>query len=111
MAARPKVRYATIFVFPGGAKGKVRVNATPETLTVRPGDVVDWTVVNAASDASAGRVSDRLEGSQSAEGRARRSSIARRGPGCAPRPGPAATSTASCSTARSVFDPEIEVMN
>ena len=57
MAARPKVRYATIFVFPGGAKGKVRVNATPETLTVRAGDVVDWTVVNAASDTSPGRVS------------------------------------------------------
>ena len=49
MGARLRVRYATIFVFPGGAKGKVRVNATPETLTVRPGDTVDWTVVNATA--------------------------------------------------------------
>lgn len=52
MAARARVRYSTIFVFPSTARGKgVRVNAAPETLTVRAGDVVDWTVVNAASDA------------------------------------------------------------
>lgn len=46
--ARAKVKYATIFVFPSTTKGeKFRVNAAPETLTVRPGDTVDWTVVNA----------------------------------------------------------------
>lgn len=51
MAARGRVRYSTIFVFPSTVRGKgVRVSATPETLTVRAGDIVDWTVVNAASD-------------------------------------------------------------
>jgi len=45
------VRYSTIFVFPATARGKgVRVNAAPETLTVRAGDIVDWTIVNAVSD-------------------------------------------------------------
>ena len=87
MAARPKVRYATIFVFPGGAKGKVRVNATPETLTVRPGDTVDWTIVNAASDASAGRVSIGWKDRQPAEGRAQ--GVRSRGAGRGARQGPA----------------------
>ena len=68
MAARAKVKYTTIFVFPGGAKGKVRVSATPETLTVRAGDTVDWTVVNAASAAIAGRVTIRLEGKSPLKG-------------------------------------------
>jgi hypothetical protein len=47
MSRRPRVRYATIYVFPNGRKG-VTVNAAPERLTVRPGDIIDWTVVNAA---------------------------------------------------------------
>ncbi len=47
---RRRVRYATIFVFPAGPKG-VRLNAAPERLTVRAGDVVDWTVVNATGKA------------------------------------------------------------
>ncbi len=48
--SRARVRYATIFIFPGGARGKsVTVNAAPERLTVRPGDVIDWTVVNIAN--------------------------------------------------------------
>jgi hypothetical protein len=53
--ARAKVKYATIFVFPSTPKGKAVVSATPETLTVRAGDVVDWTVVNAT--ATPGRIS------------------------------------------------------
>ena len=58
MGARVRVKYATIFVFPAAAKGgQVRVSATPETLTVRPGDTVDWTVVNATGADSPGRVS------------------------------------------------------
>ena len=57
-AARTRVRYATIFVFPAPAKGKpVRVSAAPETLSVRAGDTVDWTVVNATGADSPGRVS------------------------------------------------------
>lgn len=48
MATRA-VRYATIYVFPSTDKrSKVRVSAAPETLTVSPGDIVDWTVVDAA---------------------------------------------------------------
>ena len=47
MSRRPRVRYATIYVFPGGKKG-VTVSAAPERLTVRPGDIIDWTVVIAA---------------------------------------------------------------
>ncbi len=55
---RTRVKYATIFVFPSVAKGKgVRVSAAPETLSVRPGDIVDWTVVNATAADSPGRVS------------------------------------------------------
>ncbi len=48
---RRRVRYATIFVFPAGTKG-VRVSSAPERLTVRQGDIVDWTVVNACSGAA-----------------------------------------------------------
>jgi len=49
-ATRRRVRYATIYVFPSGDKKGpgVRVSAAPETLTARPGDTIDWTVVNAA---------------------------------------------------------------
>jgi plastocyanin len=55
---RARVKYATIYVFPPVVKGKgVRVSAAPETLTVRPGDVIDWTVVNATAAESPGRVS------------------------------------------------------
>lgn len=57
MSARVRVKYATIFVFPAAAKGgPVRVSAAPETLTVRPGDTVDWTVVNATAAESPGKV-------------------------------------------------------
>lgn len=46
--SRPRVRYATIFVFPPPAKGKAPVVSTsPERLTVRAGDYVEWTVVDA----------------------------------------------------------------
>lgn len=41
-----KVRYATIYVFAAGARG-FRVTSSPERLTVRVGDVVDFTVVDA----------------------------------------------------------------
>ena len=47
--SRPRVRYATIFVFPPPAKGKPPVVSTsPERLTVRPAEYVEWTVVNAS---------------------------------------------------------------
>jgi len=47
--SRPRVRYVTIFVFPSPGKGKPPVvTTTPQRLTARPGDVIDWTVVNAA---------------------------------------------------------------
>ena len=55
----------------GGAKARrVKVNATPETLTVRPGDTVDWTVVNATGRRFAGPGIDQLEGQEPGEGRA-----------------------------------------
>ena len=57
MGARVRVKYATIYVFPAAAKGgRIRVSAAPETLTVRPGDTVDWTVVNATAADSPGKV-------------------------------------------------------
>jgi hypothetical protein len=47
--SRPRVRYATIFVFPPPARGKAPIVSTsPERLTVRPGDHVEWTIVNAS---------------------------------------------------------------
>ena len=46
---RVRVKYATIFLFPPPAKGKPPVVSTsPERLTVREGDTVDWTVVDAS---------------------------------------------------------------
>lgn len=54
--SRVRVRYATIFVFPPPSKGKAPVVSTsPERLTVRPGDRVEWTIVNASG--LAGKVS------------------------------------------------------
>jgi plastocyanin len=48
MSTSREVRYATIYVFPSTDKRtKVRVSASPETLTVCAGDIVDWTVVDA----------------------------------------------------------------
>lgn len=47
--SRPRVRYATIFVFPPPPRSKAPVVSTsPERLTVRPGDRVEWTIVNAS---------------------------------------------------------------
>lgn len=47
--ARLRVRYATIYLFPPAGKGKSAVVSTaPERLTVRTGDAVEWTVVNAS---------------------------------------------------------------
>lgn len=47
--SRPRVRYATIFVFPPPARGKAPVVSTsPERLTVRAGESVEWTIVNAS---------------------------------------------------------------
>lgn len=67
--ARYRVRYATIFVFPPAARGgKPRVSATPETLTVREGDVVDWTIVNATAAESPGKVTIRWKGKSPLEG-------------------------------------------
>ena len=106
-AKRPKVRYATIYVFPAGAKG-VRVSAAPERLTVKPGDVVDWTIVNATSGA-AGEVSIAWKGRspmteepkpferfQRAEVRKVKSGLYR---------------YSILINGKEVFDPELEVMN
>ena len=58
MSTRARVRYATIFIFPPAAKGKPAVVTTsPERLSVREGDVVDWTVVDASGQADARLVS------------------------------------------------------
>lgn len=47
--SRLRVRYATIFLFPPPARGKAPVVTTsPERLVVRPGDAIEWTVVNAS---------------------------------------------------------------
>lgn len=55
---RVKVKYATIFIFP--AQGKIKsvvVSTSPERLTVREGDVIDWTVVDATGEAGKRQVS------------------------------------------------------
>jgi hypothetical protein len=57
--SRPEVRYATIFVFPGREKGAPAVSMTPERLTVRRGEVVDWTIVDQTGMVKTGRVSIR----------------------------------------------------
>ena len=98
MGARVRVKYATIFVFPAAKGAASRVSATPETLTVRPGDTVDWTVVNATAADSPGQGLDQVEGQEPGEGRAQgiRAQGAGPGPGVGQR---AFTATASWSTA------------
>lgn len=44
---RPQTRYTTVYIFPGGEASRPLVNAAPETLFVRGGDQVEWTVVDA----------------------------------------------------------------
>jgi hypothetical protein len=48
MASR-EIRYVTVYLFPSNdKKSPVRANAAPELLTVRAGDIIDFTVVDAA---------------------------------------------------------------
>lgn len=45
--SRLRVRYATIFVFPPAGRSKrPQVTTSPERLTVRRGDEVEWTIAN-----------------------------------------------------------------
>jgi plastocyanin len=111
MGARVRVKYATIFVFPAAAKGgRVKVSATPETLTVRPGDTVDWTVVNATAADSPGKVSIKWKDKNPLKGEPKEFDRKAR-------------ATVRTSTRKGiyrysilidgveVFDPELEVMN
>jgi hypothetical protein len=60
--SRPEVRYATIFVFPGRAKDEKGTDApgvsmTPERLTARRGEIVDWTIVDQTGVVKTSRIS------------------------------------------------------
>ena len=109
MGARVRVKYATIFVFPAAKGARPKVSATPETLTVRPGDTVDWTVVNATAADSPGKVSIKWKEKNPVKGE------------CADfdRKARAQVRTSAKGIYRysilldgvEVFDPEIEVMN
>ncbi|MGE0360975.1 MAG: hypothetical protein AB7H93_14565 [Vicinamibacterales bacterium] len=111
MGARVRVKYATIFVFPAAAKGgRVKVSAAPETLTVRAGDVVDWTVVNATAADSPGKVSIKWKDKSPVKGepkefdrkaRAQVRASARKG----------VYRYSILVDGVEVFDPELEVMN
>jgi hypothetical protein len=108
---RAKVKYATIFVFPSAAKGKgPRVSASPETLSVRRGDTVDWTVVNATAADSPGKVSIKWKDKNPLKGEPREFERAAR-----------ATVRADAKVGRrfrysilidgvELFDPELEIM-
>ncbi len=109
---RARVKYATIFVFPSAVKGKgVRVSATPETLSVRPGDIVDWTVVNATAADSPGRVSIKwkdktpLKGEPKEFDRAARATVR-----ADAKPGKRFRYSILIDGVE-VFDPEIEIMS
>lgn len=53
-----RVKYATIFIFPAGGRSKsLVVSTSPERLTVREGDLIDWTVVDATGQAGTRKVS------------------------------------------------------
>ena len=94
--------------FPAAAKG-VRVSSSPERLSVRAGR--HRRLDRRERRRRAGRQGvDPVEGTQPAQGRAEalRALRARRRCGRRSR---ASTGTASSSTARSVFDPELEVMS
>jgi plastocyanin len=111
MGARVRVRYSTIFVFPSAAKGaRARVSATPETLTVRAGDTVDWTVVNATAADSPGKVSIRWKDKNPLKGEPqdfeRKARAQVRG---SAKPGIYRYSILIDGV--EVFDPELEVMN
>jgi plastocyanin len=104
------VRYATIFVFPPPARGKAPVVSTsPERLTVRAGDAVEWTVVNATG--TPGKVSvgwaktNPLKGTSSEpfERRTRDSVRAKAEPGL--------YKYNVLLDGKVVFDPELEIMS
>jgi len=57
MSSRPEVRYATIFIFPAcGPSEMPIVSTTPERLTVKSGEIIDWTIVDATGRVKPGRV-------------------------------------------------------
>jgi len=69
MPNRPEVRYATIFIFPAcGPSEMPIVSTTPERLTVRSGEVIDWTIVDATGRVKPGRVTIGWKGRSPLEG-------------------------------------------
>lgn len=109
VGGRPTVHYATLYLF--GSGNEVTVGSvTPERLTVRVGDIVDWTIVDATgSVVDSRRVSIRwkdrnpLAKDTVFERRATRSPI-RRVPKGVYR-------YSLVLDNRELFDPEVEVMN
>ena len=69
MPTRPEVRYATIFIFPAcGPSERPIVSTTPERLTVRSGEIIDWTIVDATGRVKPGRVTIGWKGRSPVEG-------------------------------------------
>lgn len=110
VGGRPTVHYATLYLFGTGAEVTVG-SVTPERLSVRVGDLVDWTIVDATgAKIDPKRVTIRWKGERSPlakearfEGRAARSPIRRGSKGT--------YRYSLVLDERELFDPEVEVMN
>lgn len=109
VGGRPTVHYATLYLFGSGSEVTVG-SVTPERLSVRVGDLVDWTIVDATgARIDPKRVSIRWKDRSPLgkdpvfERRAARSPIRR---------GSKGTYRYSLMIdGRELFDPELEVMN
>lgn len=109
VGGRPTVHYATLYLFGNGQEVTVG-SVTPERLTVRAGDLIDWTIVDATgSVVDPRRVTirwkDRNPLAKEAvfERRAARSPIRRVPKGI--------YRYSLVLDGRELFDPELEVMN
>jgi hypothetical protein len=104
-----EVRYITIFIHPPTGKEAVPfVSTSPERLTVRRGDIVDWTIVDVTGKVPVSKVTVVWRGKSPVE----KDPYFRRRFARATVAGPKGIYKYSIAIAgKVVFDPEVEVMN
>jgi hypothetical protein len=110
--SRPEVRYATIYVLPSRDKGGApSVSMSPERLTARKGDIVDWTIVDHQSGVKSSRITIQWKDRSPVdkEPSFRRARFSRVRVVTEVPPGRYRYSVAI--DGKVVFDPELEIMN
>lgn len=112
MPNRPEVRYATIFIFPAcGPSEMPIVSTTPERLTVRSGEIIDWTIVDATGRVKPGRVTIGWKGQSPVEGDLSFDRKARFTRGVVAKVKNGRYKYSIAIDGKVIFDPEVEVMN